>query len=170
MTIHHFRDILSENLYLSPAPLTNTKRILAADIQCVRYAFEEPWNGENVYDLLFQECAEYLCKKFSEDNKQNTYLVLAKGNVTIVKLDQDNFNSYIHFILDSRTCFIISLEKELSIESFANITYLHRPGDTIPPIDYLKLVLHHCPNGATIYKMSGDGGDNYIAIDALAKA
>jgi hypothetical protein len=174
MTTHHFQNIISENLYLStsfpPAPLTNAERELAADIQCLRYAFEGPGHDSNVFDLLFKECTEYIFEKFFEDNKQNTYLVLARGNVTVVKLDQKNFNSHIHFILDSRTCFVISSEHELSTESLANITYLNRPGDTIPPIDYLKLVLEYCSKGATIYKMSGDGGDNYIAVDTFSKA
>jgi hypothetical protein len=171
MTTYHFQNILKENLYLSTdflhADLTNSERELAANIQCVRFAFAGPANDSNVYDLLFKECAEYLFEKFFKGNEQDTYLVLAKGNVTVIKLDPNNFHSHIHFILDSRTCFVISSEQELSADSFANIKYLNRPGDTVALIDYLKLVFDHCPKGATIYKMSGDGGDNYIAIDAF---
>ncbi|CAG5073261.1 hypothetical protein DYBT9623_04750 [Dyadobacter sp. CECT 9623] len=171
MTTYHFQNIFKENLYLSSdfplAGLTNAERELAANIQCIRFAFAGPANDINVYDSLFKECTEYLFEKFFKGDEQNTYLVLAKGNLSVVKLDQHNFNSHIHLILDSRTCFVISSEQELSAESFANIKFLNRPGDTIPPIDYLKLVFDHCPKGATIYKMSGDGGDNYIAIDAF---
>ncbi|KAA0990017.1 hypothetical protein [Dyadobacter aurulentus] len=180
MQIHHYQNILAENLYLYtsgnsfyPAtPITEHERKVALNIGCTQYAFHGPGIDAD-YNALFEECSEYLCRLFFFEKPMNYYLFLLdkkskEGTVCI--LNHNNFREEIHYLVDSRTCFVISSPQDLLNKEFTEnvIKKFLLPGSYIS-INYLKLVLSLLEPETTIYKMSGDGADNYIAIDAFSK-
>ncbi|WP_031528180.1 hypothetical protein [Dyadobacter crusticola] len=167
-------------------------------ITCKRYGFEASGDSRDNYNALFQECSEYLRQLIFEGKSGNCYLILVKNrhaNLSERDLDREkyvsaevksgdaivlgylllltpeNFNKYISHILNTRNCFLICSDQDLLQVDFLKIILpYYQATDNPPSINYLQVVQEQCRAGQIIFKISDDGDDNYIAVDAFEKA
>lgn len=167
-----YPDILHEHVYLYykgdrhyPASIiSDRERWLAGWVKCTRYYVQGAF-GESYNDLL-AEALEDLRSVLFNEVAGFKYLVLINTQ-RVEPLDTTNFDTLARHLVDSRNAFIVITREGLP-EDVENIPFKYYKVTISDNIDYLRLILDFCPSGASVCKMSGDGGDDYIAFDLFS--
>jgi len=84
----------------------------------------------------------------------------------LAKVDSSNFNFYSNTGIDSAHSFIIATEESgfFTKNTVSTIVQEFTSHHGMSEINYLKLILRYCPQGAIIYRFGGDGGDRYFSL------
>ena len=164
-----YPDILHEHVYLyhkgdhhySTNIISDQDRWLAGWIKCTRYYVQGAF-GES-YNNLLAEALEDLRSVLFNEVSGFKYLVLMNTQ-RVEHLDSTSFDALASHLVDYRNAFIVIAGEDL-LKDVQNIPVKYHKATISGNVDYLRLILDFCPSGASVCKMSGDGGDDYIAFD-----
>ncbi|KQS23793.1 hypothetical protein [Dyadobacter sp. Leaf189] len=168
-----YSDILHEHVYLyykgdrhyPVSIISDQDRWLADWVKCTRYYVQGSF-GESYNDLL-AEALQDLRSVLFDEVAGFKYLVLMNTQ-RVEPLDATNFCTLASHLVDSRNALIVIAGEDL-LKDVQNVPVEYDKATGSGNIDYLRLILDLCPLGASVCKMSGDGGDDYIAFDLFSK-
>ena len=86
------------------------------------------------------------------------------------ELTSENITEAFELFTDSDRSFILT-SSEPEVLSAAFLTRVASSAMKLPgyvQLNYLQLILKHCPHGDLIWRMGGDGGDQQVSIQVFA--